>query len=44
MIVIHGAAETQFAPKHLLGLGVYLAQAALDLTDMAQIVRQAENE
>lgn len=44
MIVINGAAETQFAPNHLLGLGFYLAQAALDLTDMAQIVRQAENE
>ena len=44
MIVINGAAETQFFPNHLLGLGFYLAQAAIDLTDMAQTVRQAENE
>lgn len=44
MIVVNGAAETQFAPNHLLGLGFYLAQAAMDLTEMTQIIRQAENE
>ncbi len=44
MIVVNGAAETQFLPNHLSGAGFYLARAALDLTDMAQMVRQVENE
>lgn len=44
MVVINGAAETQFVPNHLLGLGFYLARSAMDLTDMVRIIGQAKYE
>ncbi len=44
MIILNGAAETQFVPNHLLGMGFYLAQSAMNLTDMARIVGQEKYE
>ena len=44
LIVMNASPETQFAPNHLIGLGFYLAQAAIDLSDMAESLKPVQHE
>lgn len=44
LVVVNGSAETQFAPNHLLGLGFYLAQASLNLSEMTQSLKGTADE
>ena len=39
LVVVNASAETQFAPNHLLGMGFYLSQTALDLVQLTKVLK-----